>query len=87
MEGCSVASGGWVKEVDGRENGVGINAGAATTSIGGKRAGGGVFVGLSRWSARKSAGGEDNAHLLETQEVGRLFVVPWNDVCLAELLS
>lgn len=73
--------------MDGRENGVGIDSGATTAGICGKVAAGGVFVGLNCWSASKSVGDEENADLLETQEVGCLFIVPWNDVGLAELLS
>lgn len=76
LEGCSVASSGRVKEMDGRENGVGINSGAAAASICGKVASSGIFVGLNCRSVRNSAGYVENVHLLETQEVCCLLIVP-----------
>jgi hypothetical protein len=87
LEGCSVASSGRVKKVDGRENGVGIDSGATAASICGKVASSDVFVGLNYRLGRRSAGYGENVHLLEAQEVVCLLIVPWNDAGLAKLLS
>jgi hypothetical protein len=54
LERCSIAFGGWVKEVDGGKNSVGIDSRATTASIGSNVTAGGVFVGLSGRSGRES---------------------------------
>ena len=47
MERCSITSRGRVEEVDGSEDGVGINSRATTVGIGSEITASGVFVGLS----------------------------------------
>jgi len=87
LERCSIASSSRIKEVDGGENSVGINSRTTTASVGSEVAAVGVFVGLNGWSARKCMDGMKNAYLLEAQEVGCLYIIPRNDVCLTKLLS
>ena len=69
------------------EDGVRVDSGATTASVGGVVTAGRVFVGL-KWSVRETIKGKGgNAYLLETQDVVCLGAVTGNDIGLIEVLG
>ena len=67
MEGRRITYRGWVKGVNGSEDGVRVDSGTTTAGVGGVVTAGRVFVGLE-WLVRETVKGwlGENAYLLET---------------------